>query len=244
MGLPQLDFRVPEGTWFKSVLAGRFGTMPGLSATGALGLAVQDRSGGRHGNRGLRHAGHLRLGRGGNAVVGPVLRRFLAAMKQARPSRVRSFRRATALLNADDLMSSLNLTDYSPGDDHSRAVRGRGQRRQTTTDNDGDEDSVVGHQEEVGDEPDDVADHRPRPTPKPTTSSADHPGPTPKAQDKHESSPSRSKDASTTSAGRTASSSEWEHEPSANLRRRAATFESSRPRSERPTRSVRAGRAV
>ena len=36
MGLPQLDFRVPEATWFKSALSSRFGRMPGLSATGAL----------------------------------------------------------------------------------------------------------------------------------------------------------------------------------------------------------------
>ena len=36
MGLPQLDFRVPEATWLKSVLAGRFSSMPGLSSTGAL----------------------------------------------------------------------------------------------------------------------------------------------------------------------------------------------------------------
>jgi hypothetical protein len=36
VGLPQLDFRVPEATWFKSVLAGKFGVMPGLSGTGTL----------------------------------------------------------------------------------------------------------------------------------------------------------------------------------------------------------------
>ena len=115
MGLPQLDFRVPEATWFKSVLAGRFGTMPGLSATGALAwpykiavVAVMA----------IVACGTLvTFGSAGAETPSSADGSALPGSDEASP-RVEGqvIPPSTALLNSNDLMSSLNLMDYSPGD--------------------------------------------------------------------------------------------------------------------------------
>jgi hypothetical protein len=126
MGLPQLDFRVPEATWFKSALAGRFGkmplagkfaTMPGLGSTGALAwpykiaaVAVMA----------LVACGTLVTF--GSAQAETPSSAELAALPgtdEANPSVEGQVLPPTSqgLLNANDLLSSLNLTDYTPGDD-------------------------------------------------------------------------------------------------------------------------------
>ena len=115
MGLPQLDCRVPEGTWFKSALAGRFRTMPGLSATGALAwpykiavVAVMA----------IVACGTLvTFGSAGAETPSSADISALPGSDEASPSvEGQIIPPATSLLNANDLMSSLNLTDYSPGD--------------------------------------------------------------------------------------------------------------------------------
>jgi len=115
VGLPQLDFRVPEATWFKSVLAGRFGTMPGLSATGTLAwpykiavVAVMA----------IVACGTLvTFGSAGAETPSSADVSALPGSDEASP-RVEGqvVPPSTALLNSNDLMSSLNLMDYSPGD--------------------------------------------------------------------------------------------------------------------------------
>lgn len=130
MGLPQIDFRVPEGTWLKSALAGRFGTisdriaaMPGLRAMPSL--------------------------RGTGALAWPYKIAVVAVMALVACGTLVTFGSATAetpsasanvaalpgsdeanpivegqvlpppspaLLNSADLLASLNLTDYSPDD--------------------------------------------------------------------------------------------------------------------------------
>lgn len=115
MGLPQLDFRVPEGTWFKSALAGRFRTMPGPSATGALAwpykiavVAVMA----------IVACGTLvTFGSAGAETPSSTDVSALPGSDEASPSvEGQVIPPTTSLLNANDLMSSLNLTDYSPGD--------------------------------------------------------------------------------------------------------------------------------
>ena len=115
MGLPQLEFRVPEGTWFKSVLAGRFGTMPGLSATGALAWPYK-----------IAVVAVMAIVACGTLVTfgsakaetpssGAVS--ALPGSDEASPTvEGQVLPPSLALLNANDLLSSLNLTDYSPGD--------------------------------------------------------------------------------------------------------------------------------
>jgi hypothetical protein len=125
MGLPELDFRVPEATWFKSALAGKlakmplagkFATMPGLGSTGALAwpykiavVAVMA----------LVACGTLVTF--GSAQAETPSSADVAALPgtdEANPSVEGQVLPPTspALLNANDLLSSLNLTDYTPGD--------------------------------------------------------------------------------------------------------------------------------
>ena len=130
MGLPQLDFRVPEATWFKSALAGkfrgmsrftsmpglsRFTSMPGLRSTGALAwpykiavVAVMA----------LVACGTLvTFGSAGAETASSGELAALPGTDEASPSvEGQVLPPSQALLNADDLLSQLNLTDYSPGD--------------------------------------------------------------------------------------------------------------------------------
>src|SRR5688572_20218411 len=107
VGLPQLDFRVPEATWFKSVLAGRFGGMPGLSATGALAwpykiavVAVMA----------IVASGTLvTFGSAGAEAPSSAEVSALPGSDEASPSvEGQVIPPSTSLLNADDLMASLN----------------------------------------------------------------------------------------------------------------------------------------
>ena len=189
MGLPQLDFRVPEATWFKSALAGKLdrvpglrslGSMPGLSTTGALAwpykiavVAVMA----------LVACGTLvTFGSAGAETPSSTEVAALPGTDEAAPSVEGQVLppASPALLNADDLLSSLNLTDFSPGE---------GATLSLSDDND-DEDS---------DEDDDkkttasikkrLATNNPTtnpttsptssPSPKPSTSSPTTPAPTP-----------------------------------------------------------------
>lgn len=124
MGLPQIDFRVPEATWFKSALAGRFGglagrfsAMPGLSSTGALAwpykiavVAVMAlvacgtlvTFGSAEAETPLQSAEPAALP--GSDEVGPTVEGQVIPPPSA------------ALLNSEDLLSTLNLTDYTPYD--------------------------------------------------------------------------------------------------------------------------------
>ena len=124
MGLPQIDFRVPEATWFKSALAGRFGglagrfsTMPGLSSTGALAwpykiavVAVMAivacgtlvTFGSAEAETPSQSAEPAALP--GSDEVGPTVEGQVIPPPSA------------ALLNSADLLSTLNLTDYTPYD--------------------------------------------------------------------------------------------------------------------------------
>jgi cell division septation protein DedD len=112
VGLPQLDFRVPEATWFKSVLAGRFGAMPGLNGTGALAwpykiavVAVMA----------LVASGTLvTFGSAGAETPSSAEVSALPGSDEASPTVEGQVMPNTGLLNSADLMSSLNLTDYSP----------------------------------------------------------------------------------------------------------------------------------
>ena len=133
MGLPQLDFRVPEGTWLKSALnsarnsalvgkfarmpgLSRLGSMPGLSSTGALAwpykvavVAVMA----------LVACGTLvTFGSAGAETPSSAEVAALPGTDEASPSVEGQVLPPTnqALLNSDDLLSSLNLTDYSPDD--------------------------------------------------------------------------------------------------------------------------------
>jgi hypothetical protein len=116
VGLPQLDFRVPEATWFKSVLAGKFGVMPGLSATGTLAwpykiavVAVM-----------MLVAGGTLVTFGSAGAETPESSEVsaLPGSDEASPTVEGQVLPppATGLLNSADLMSSLNLTDFSPGE--------------------------------------------------------------------------------------------------------------------------------
>ena len=124
MGLPQIDFRVPEATWFKSALTGRFGgltgrfsAMPGLSSTGVVAwpykiavVAVMA----------LVACGTLVTfgSAGAETASASAQAGALPGSDEARPTVegqvVPPFN--TGLLNSADLLSTLNLTDYSPGD--------------------------------------------------------------------------------------------------------------------------------
>ena len=116
MGLPQLDFRVPEATWFKSALAGKFGRMPGLSATGALAwpykiavVAVMA----------LVACGTLvTFGSAGADTPSSAEVAALPGTDEASPSVEGQVLppQNQALLNSQDLLASLNLTDYTPSD--------------------------------------------------------------------------------------------------------------------------------
>ncbi len=124
MGLPQIDFRVPEATWFKSALAGRFGgragrfsAMPGLSSTGALAwpykiavVAVMA----------LVACGTLVTfgSAGAETASASAQAGALPGSDEARPTVEGQVvpPLSTSLLNSADLLSTLNLTDYSPGD--------------------------------------------------------------------------------------------------------------------------------
>jgi len=115
VGLPQLDFRVPEGTWFKSVLAGKFGVMPGLSATGALAwpykiavVAVMA----------LVAGGTLvTFGSAGAETPTSSQAAALPGTDEASPSvEGQVLPPNNALLNGADLLSTLNLSDYGPGE--------------------------------------------------------------------------------------------------------------------------------
>ena len=137
MGLPQLDFRVPESTWFKSVIAGRFGGMPSMSATGTLAwpykiavVAVMT----------LVAGGTLvTFGSAGAETPGSAEISALPGSDEASPSVEGQMFPSTALLNGADLLSSLNLTDYSPGatDDLSLSD----EDDEESDDDDGDEDT-------------------------------------------------------------------------------------------------------
>jgi outer membrane biosynthesis protein TonB len=116
VGLPQLDFRVPEAAWFKAALAGRFSSMPGLSATGALAwpykiavVAVMA----------IVACGTL-VTFGSAEAETPSSSKVsaLPGSDEASPRVEGQVLPATndTLLNGADLMSSLNLMDYSPGD--------------------------------------------------------------------------------------------------------------------------------
>ncbi len=132
MGLPQIDFRVPEATWFKSAFAGRFGALgakvgskfgprfgavPGLHSTGALawpykiavvavmalvacGTLVTFGSAGAETPVNSSEAAALP----GSDEANPIV--------EGEPLPPPS----DALLNSTDLLSTLNLTDYSPDD--------------------------------------------------------------------------------------------------------------------------------
>jgi len=125
VGLPQLDFRVPEGTWLKSALAGklarmpglsRLGSMPGLSTTGALAwpykvavVAVMA----------LVACGTLvTFGSAGAETPSSAEVSALPGTDEASPRVEGQVLPPTnqTLLNSQDLLSSLNLTDYSPED--------------------------------------------------------------------------------------------------------------------------------
>lgn len=114
MGLPQLDFRVPEATWFKSAL-GKLGAMPGVSATGALAwpykiavVAVMA----------LVASGTLvTFGSAGAETPSSSEVAALPGSDEASPSvEGQVLPPSNALLNGADLLSTLNLADYSPGD--------------------------------------------------------------------------------------------------------------------------------
>ena len=153
MGLPELDFRVPEATWFKSVLAGKFATMPGLGSTGALAwpykiavVAVMA----------LVACGTLVTF--GSAQAETPSSADLAALPgtdEANPSVEGQVLPPTSqgLLNANDLLSSLNLTDYTPGDDDLSLF-----------DDDDGEDS-----EDSDEDNDDSESTKPKPTPSSST---------------------------------------------------------------------------
>jgi hypothetical protein len=115
VGLPQLDFRVPEATWFKAALAGRFSSMPGLSATGALAwpykiavVAVMA----------IVACGTLvTFGSAGAETPSSAEVSALPGSDEANPTvEGQVLPPSNALLNGADLMSTLNLTDYSPAD--------------------------------------------------------------------------------------------------------------------------------
>jgi hypothetical protein len=116
MGLPQLDFRVPEATWFKAALAGRFSAMPGLSATGALAwpykiavVAVMA----------IVACGTLvTFGSAGAETPSSSKVSALPGSDEASPTVEGQVIPPSnnTLLNGADLLSTLNLTDYSPGD--------------------------------------------------------------------------------------------------------------------------------
>jgi hypothetical protein len=115
VGLPQLDFRVPEATWFKSVLAGRFSSMPGLSSTGALAwpykiavVAVMA----------IVACGTLvTFGSAGAETPSSSKVSALPGSDEASPTvQGQVVPPSSSLLNGADLLSTLNLTDYSPDD--------------------------------------------------------------------------------------------------------------------------------
>jgi hypothetical protein len=115
VGLPQLDFRVPEATWFKSVLPGRFTSMPGLSSTGALAwpykiavVAVMA----------IVACGTLvTFGSAGAETPSSAKVSALPGSDEASPTvQGQVVPPSNSLLNGADLLSTLNLTDYSPGD--------------------------------------------------------------------------------------------------------------------------------
>ena len=167
MGLPQLDFRVPEATWFKSVLAGRFGTMPGLSATGALAwpykiavVAVMA----------IVACGTLvTFGSAGAETPSSGNLSALPGSDEASPTvEGQVLPPSTALLNGADLMSSLNLTDYSPGDT----------TLSLSDDEDSDEDSDKDSDEDSDKKTTAAIKKKLTPTTKPTTGSKPTPSPT------------------------------------------------------------------
>jgi len=116
VGLPQLDFRVPEAAWFKAALAGRFSSMPGLSATGALAWPYK-----------IAVVAVMAIVACGTLVTfGSAEAETPSSSKvSALPGSDEASPRVEGqvlpptndtLLNGADLLSTLNLTDYSPGD--------------------------------------------------------------------------------------------------------------------------------
>jgi hypothetical protein len=182
VGLPQIDFRVPEATWFKSAVAGKFGglagrfsTMPGLSSTGALAwpykVAVVTvmaivacgtlvTFGSAEAETPTQSAEPAALP--GSDEVGPTVEGQVIPPPSA------------ALLNSADLLSTLNLTDYTPYDIGDLASN------DDDDDNDDDEDTKDDIKKKL------AANATPTPTPtgtkKPTTaptSKPTTPAPTP-----------------------------------------------------------------
>jgi hypothetical protein len=177
VGLPQLDFRVPEGTWFKSALAGRFGTMPGLSATGALAwpykiavVAVMA----------IVACGTLvTFGSAGAETPTSTDVSALPGSDEASPTvEGQVIPPTTSLLNADDLMSSLNLTDYSP-DDPTLFGLPEDEDNDDNDDSDDDEDTKADIKKKLATANPTTSPTTSSPDPKPTTSSPTTPAPTP-----------------------------------------------------------------
>jgi hypothetical protein len=104
---------VPEATWFKGVLAGRFSSMPGLSSTGALAwpykiavVAVMA----------IVACGTLvTFGSAGAETPSSSKVSALPGSDEASPTvQGQVVPPSSSLLNGADLLSTLNLTDYSP----------------------------------------------------------------------------------------------------------------------------------
>ena len=183
MGLPQLDFRVPEATWFKSVLAGKFGAMPSLSSTGALAWPYK-----------IAVVAVMTLVAGGTLVTFGSARAETPSSSQvaALPGSDEASPRvegqvlppSNSLLNGADLLSTLNLTDYSPGDTTLLSL---------PDEDDGDEDSDDGDEDSDEDTEGTAAPSTagtqtptespttaaPKPTSAPTTTAPTTPAPTP-----------------------------------------------------------------
>ena len=180
MGLPQLDFRVPDSTWFKSVIVGRFGGMPSMSATGTLAwpykiavVAVMT----------LVAGGTLvTFGSAGAETPGSAEISALPGSDEASPSVEGQMFPSTALLSGADLLSSLNLTDYSPSNTDDALSDGDDEE---SDDDDGDEDteanatpSTTGTQSPTTSPTTSSTTAAPKPTTAPTTTAPTTTAPT------------------------------------------------------------------
>ncbi len=172
MGLPQLDFRVPEATWFKSVLAGKFGVMPGLSATGTLAWPYK-----------IAVVAVMTLVAGGTLVTfgsagaeTPTSSEVsaLPGSDEASPTVEGQVLPppATSLLNSADLMSSLNLTDFSPGES---ATLSLSDDDDEDSDDNGDEDNESTTKKKSSSKPTPKPSGTKAPTDEPTDDPTDEP---------------------------------------------------------------------
>ena len=168
MGLPQLDFRVPESTRFKAALASKLRALPslpalpGVGATGTLAWPYK-----------IAVVAVMMLVAGGTLVTFGSAGAETPSSSEvaALPGSDEASPRVEgqvlppnpALLNGADLLASLNLTDYSPGDSTEFSLSDDSDSSDNSDNSDNSDEKTTSAIKKK------LSSTKPTPTPKPTT---------------------------------------------------------------------------